>query len=58
MKNPVIFIYSAFRKLLSVTLNVNTKNEFSMATTLQLIVLTKLLLYFFKHIINRQSISC
>ncbi len=43
MKNPVIFIYSAFRKLLSVTLNVSTKNEFSMATTLQLIVLTKLL---------------
>ncbi len=43
MKNPVIFIYNAFRKLLSVTLNVSTKNEFSIATTLQLIVFTKLL---------------
>ena len=43
MKNPVMFIYNAFKKLLSVTLNVSTKNEFSIATTLQLIVFTKLL---------------
>ena len=31
MKNPVMFIYNAFRKLLSVTLSVSTKNEFSIA---------------------------
>ncbi len=43
MKNPVMFIYNAFKKLSSVTLNVSTKNEFSIATILQLIVLNKVL---------------